>query len=76
MDDREVQEKPTAILAGQLTVDPGRAVGLAPEAAPPTEVGGSLGLDSLDVSELALRIKSRGGPMIEDREARARRRVA
>jgi len=70
MDDREVQETPTAILVGQLTVDPGRAVGLAPETAPPTEVGGGLGLDSLDVRELSLRIKSRGGP-IEDRKARA-----
>jgi acyl carrier protein len=71
MDDREVQETLTAILVGELTVDPGRAVGLAPETAPPTEVGGGLGLDSLDVRELSLRIKSRGGPMIEDREARA-----
>jgi hypothetical protein len=72
MDDREVQETLTAMLVGPLTVDPGRAVGLAPETAPPTEVGGGLGLDSpLDVRELSLRIESRGGPTIEEREARA-----
>jgi hypothetical protein len=40
MRDQEVLERPTAILVGRLGFDPGRAVGLAPEAALPTGVGG------------------------------------
>jgi len=67
---QEVLERPTA---GRLRSDPGRAVGLAPEAALPTGVGGSLGLDSLDVIALSLGIMNRAGPMIDDREEPAPR---
>ena len=73
MRDQEVLERPTAILVGRLGFDPGRAVGLAPEAALPTGVGGSLGLDSLDVIALSLGIMNRAGPMIDDREEPAPR---
>ncbi len=66
MRDQEVLERPTAILVGRLGFDPGRAVGLAPEAALPTGVGGSLGLDSLGIED-------RVGPMIDDREEPAPR---
>ena len=66
MRDQEVLERPTAILVGRLRFDPG-AVGLAPEAAGPAGVGGSLGLDSLEVTAPSLGIKNRVGPMIDDR---------
>jgi len=67
MRNQEVLERPTAILVGRLRFDSGRAVGLAPEAAGPTGVGGSLGLDSLEVTAPSLGIKNRVGPMIDDR---------
>jgi hypothetical protein len=73
MDDRQVPERSTAIQVGRLTSDPGRAVGLAPEAALPTGIEGALGLDSLDVIELSLGLVDRVGPVIDDREARAPR---
>ena len=73
MRDQEVLERPTAILVGRLRFDPGQAVGLAPEAALPTGVGGLVGLDSLDVTALSLGIKKRVGPMIDDRATPAPR---